>query len=81
MAVISAEVEHRLSTKSGSAGDTTTSTGPEALGKYISTTVVPAGLHGLFDVISPAEDAASDIEYRCVFIHHTNGTEIGRAHV
>ena len=44
-----------------------------SLGKYISTsTIADATLNALFDDISGAENAASTVDYRCVFIHNSN---------
>jgi len=44
-----------------------------SLGGYMSTTTFTSGsLHALFDQISSSEDAASDVEYRCIFIHNTS---------
>lgn len=74
MAIQASDIVFRLSTKSGSAGDTTSSTPAASLGKYASTTVMSAGANGLFDDISGAENAASTVDYRCVFVLNNHGS-------
>lgn len=55
------------------AGNTTAGTAATSLGDQISTTEMPdATLNALFDDVSGAENAASDVEYRCIFIHNSN---------
>jgi hypothetical protein len=45
------------------------------LGKYISTTsIVDATLHNLFDVVTGDENAALDVEYRCIFLLNNHAT-------
>jgi hypothetical protein len=57
------------------AGNTTTSTPGTSLGDQISTTAWPdATLNGLFDDISGAENAASTVDYRCIFVHNSNAS-------
>jgi hypothetical protein len=75
MAIADTDILLKLSTKSGSAGNSLTSTIAESLGKYISTTQVsgtPA--NNIFDDVSGAENQASDIEYRCIFVHNNHGS-------
>ena len=72
-AITAAEVLFKYSVKAGAAGNSTASTAGGALGKYISTTVWPGGaLNDLYDDVSGAENAASTVDYRCVFIHNSN---------
>lgn len=71
MAIVAGDVEFRYSTKVGSAGDSTASTGDGSLGKYMSTTVQGATL---FDDISAAENAASTVDYRCLFLLNKHAT-------
>lgn len=73
MAISASDLKIRYSVKTGSAGDSTSGTGAGSLGKYISTTDVPAGA-GLFDDVSGAENAASTVDYRCVFALNTHAT-------
>lgn len=75
MAITSSDILLKLAITSGSAGDSATQPDPNAsLGKYVSQTAMSAALHGLFDKITGAENAASDIEYRCVFVHNNHAT-------
>lgn len=57
-----------------SAGDTTASTGATSLGDQVSTTAMGTSLHSLFDVISGSANAASTVDYRCVFILNNHAT-------
>jgi hypothetical protein len=57
------------------AGNTTAGTPAGSLGDQISTTqITDNSLHNLFDVISGDENAASEAEYRCFFIHNSHAT-------
>lgn len=60
---------------SAAAGNTTAQADPNAsLGDQISTTQWTGGsVNDLFDDVSSAENAASDVEYRCIFVHNNNG--------
>lgn len=69
MTIIASDLVMRLSTTSGSAGDTTASTPAASLGKYVSSTAfVTATLANLFRQITAAEALAGITLYRCVFI-------------
>lgn len=75
MSIQETDILIKLSTKSGSAGNSLTSTPAASLGKYISTTeLVSASLHNLFDVVTGDENAASDVEYRCIFVLNNHAT-------
>lgn len=75
MAIAASDIKVKLSIKTGSAGNSLAQSDPDAsLGKYISTTEVGTSLHDLFDAVSGTENAASDVEYRCVFIHNDHGS-------
>jgi hypothetical protein len=72
-AITSAELLWKYSV-AAAAGDTTAGTAAGSLGDQISTTQIPdATLNAIFDDISGAENAASAVDYRCPFIHNTNG--------
>lgn len=64
----------RYTTTAGAAGDSTAGTAAASFGKYASTTVAAAGLNGLFDDISAAENTASVPEYRALAILNNNAT-------
>lgn len=76
MPIVSADILFKLSIKTGTAGNQNAQPNPnESLGKYISTTqIVDATLHNLFDVVTGDENAASDVEYRCYFVHNNHAT-------
>jgi hypothetical protein len=75
MAIVAGDILLKLSTKSGSAGNTLTSTPNASLGKYISTTQVSGtALNNLFDDVTGQENFDSDVEYRCVFVHNNHAT-------
>lgn len=76
-AIIAAEILWKRSV-TAAAGNTTAQPDPNAsLGDQISTTEWTGGsLNDLFDDVSAAENAASDVEYRCIFIHNNNGANV-----
>lgn len=76
MAITATDILFKLSIKTGTAGNQSAQGDVNAsLGKYISTTeVVDATLGNLFDDVSGDENAASDVEYRCIFVHNAHGT-------
>ena len=76
MAIASSDIKIKLSTKSGSAGNSLAQADVNAsIGKYISTTeVVTATNNNLFDNVTGAENAASAVEYRCIFVHNAHAT-------
>jgi len=76
MAILSTDIKFKLAITSGSAGNSAAQPDPNAsLGKYISTTVITDNtLNNLFDDISGDENAASTVDYRCVFIHNSHAS-------
>jgi hypothetical protein len=75
MAIVAGDILLKLSTKSGSAGNTLSSTPAASLGKYISTTAISGtALNNLFDDITGQENFDSDVEYRAVFVHNAHAT-------
>ncbi len=75
MAIVAADILFKFSEKTGVAGNSVAGTPGGSLGKYISTTqITDATLHNLFDVITGDENAAADVEYRCIFVHNAHGT-------
>lgn len=76
MSITTSDIQYRLSVKTGSAGNTTASTPVASLGKYIATTqITDNSLENLFDNVTGDENAASDVEYRCFFIHNASATD------
>lgn len=75
MPVATSDIDIRLSVTTG-AGDSTAQGNPNAsLGEFMSTTNMGTALHDLFDLVSGAEDVASDVEYRCIFVHNDHATD------
>lgn len=76
MAISDSDILFKLSIKTGSAGNSGAQSDVNAsLGKYISTTqVTDNSLNNLFDNISGTENAASTVDYRCIFIHNAHAT-------
>lgn len=73
-AITSGEILFKYSV-SAAAGNTTAGTAAGSLGDQISTTQIPdATLNALFDDITGAENAASTVDYRCIFIHNSNAS-------
>lgn len=75
MPIVAADVKLKYSVKTGAAGDSTAGTAAGSLGKYISTTeITDATLGNLFDNVTGTENAASEAEYRCFFVHNSHAT-------
>lgn len=75
MPIAAADVKLKFTTKAGAAGNANAGTADGSLGKYISTTeITDNNLHNLFDIVSAAENVASESEYRCIAIHNSHAT-------
>ena len=75
MAITATDILFKFSVKTGTAGNSTVGTADGSLGKYISTTqITDATLNNLFDNVTGDENAASDVEYRCIFVHNAHAT-------
>lgn len=76
MAITDTDILIKLTTLSGSAGNSQAQGNPNnSLGKYISTSQLSGtALNNLWDNISGDENAAEDEEYRCVAIHNNHGS-------
>lgn len=75
MPIVAGDILLKLSVKTGSAGNSTAGTPAGSLGKYISTTAISGvSLNNLFDDITGDENAASEAEYRCIFVHNSHAT-------
>jgi hypothetical protein len=74
MAIAASDIKIRLSVKTGSAGNSSTSSGPASLGKYISTTDVPTNTNQFFNQVSGTENAGSVTKYRCFFVYNSHAT-------
>lgn len=75
MAIASTDLLYKYSVTTGSAGNTTAGTPAGSNGKYISTTpIADATLDNLFDDVTGDENAASNVDYKCLFIHNNHGS-------
>jgi hypothetical protein len=75
MPIAASDILFKLSIKTGAKGNDAGSTPAGSLGKYISTTQITDNtLNNLFDDVSGDENAASDVEYRCIFVHNAHAT-------
>lgn len=74
MAITATDILYKFSV-AAAAGNTTAGTAATSLGDQISTTqITDATLDNLFDVITGDDNAASDVEYRCFFVHNNHGS-------
>lgn len=68
MPITAAEIQYRLSGGAANAD-------PNAsLGGAKSATALSSAQNGFFDIVSSAEAAAGDTEYRCFYVHNANAT-------
>ena len=76
MPIASSDILIKWSTTSGSAGNTTAAgAAGTSLGKYITTTqITDATLNNLFPDVTGDENAASNVDYQCVFVHNNHGS-------
>jgi hypothetical protein len=76
MALVANDILFKASIKTGVAGNAAAQPDVNAsLGKYISTSALSGtALNNLWDDVSGAENEASDVEYRCFFIHNNHGS-------
>lgn len=74
MAIASTDILYKFSV-GAAAGDTTAGTAAGSLGDQVSTTQITDNtLNNLFDDVSGDENAASDVEYRGIFVHNNHGS-------
>lgn len=75
MAIVTGDLLRKYSVLTGAAGNSTAGTANGSLGKYISTTAITdATANNLFDDVTGDENSASDVEYRCEFVHNNHGS-------
>lgn len=76
MAIVANDLEFRLSNPAASGGNQLGQADANAsLGGFVATTVWGGGVaHDLFDRVSGDENAASRVEYRCVFVLNKHAT-------
>jgi hypothetical protein len=77
-AIVASDIQFLLSAPSASAGNATAGTPGASWGKYVSNTLLSSTpLDNLFSDITGAENAASQVDYACVFI--LNNTASGNS--
>ena len=76
MAILTTDILYKGSTTSGSAGNTTANGGAGTnLGKYASSgTLTDATLDNVFADITGDQNAASQVDYQCIFVHNNHGS-------
>lgn len=74
MAIASTDILWKYSINTGPGNSTAQADPHDSLGGFMSSTQCGTALHQLFDVVTGDENAASDTEYRCVFVHNAHGT-------
>lgn len=76
MPIVTGDLLLKLSITTGVASNSNAQPNPNAsLGKYISTSVIQdAFINNLFDNISGDENAASAVDYRCIFLHNAHAS-------
>jgi len=74
--ILTADILFKLSITSGAAGNSLAQSNVSAsLGLYISTTqIVTATLNNLFSDVTGVANAASAVDYRCIFVHNSNSS-------
>lgn len=76
MAVEAGDIRIRLSTQSGTAGNSTASTPAASIGRYMSTTdLVDASVENLFTNITAAQAAVGRTVYRCIFAYNLHASQ------
>ncbi len=69
MTIVASDIQFRLSGGAANS-DPNASIG----GAKSSVQITDASLHNLFDIVSSAEGAAGDTEYRCFYVHNAHAT-------
>ena len=74
MPIVTGDILYKYSV-AAAAGNTTAGTAAGSLGDQISTTqIADATLNALFDDVTGDENAASEAEYRCIFVHNAHAS-------
>lgn len=75
MPIAASDIQLRLSTTAGAAGNSQAGTVGASLGKYVSTTAVANGsANGMFLSVTGSENAASQVDYACIFVLNNHAT-------
>lgn len=75
MPIQSTDLLYKYSVTTGAAGNTAAGTAAGSLGKYVSTTVLAdATINNLFPDVTGDENAAQNVDYKCIFVHNNHAT-------
>lgn len=76
MAITATDIRYRGSTTAGAAGNSTAYGGAgTSLGKYITNAdYTDASLNNIFDDVTGDQNAASQVDYQCVFVYNAHAT-------
>lgn len=75
MAIVDTDIKWKYSKNTGPGNSSAQADPNDSIGGFMSSTEWTGGtLHDLFDAITGDENVASDVEYRCVFVHNTHAT-------
>lgn len=74
MPIASTDILYRLSINTGPGNSTAQPNGNDSLGGFMSTTVAANTLHAWLDEVTGDENAAGDVEYRCIFAYNAHAT-------
>lgn len=78
MPIASTDLLFKLSINTGPGNSTAQSNVNDSIGGFMSSTqMADATINNLFDNISGDENAASTVDYRCIFIHNAHATLSG----
>jgi len=75
MPIQSSDIQYKYSVTTGTTGNTTVGTAAGSNGRFISTTqLTDAVLNNLFPDVTGDENAAQNLDYKCIFVHNAHPT-------
>jgi hypothetical protein len=75
MAIVTGDLLYKYSKNTGPGNSSAQADPNDSIGGFMSSSAWAGGtLHDLFDVVTGDENAASDVEYRCIFVHNNHAT-------
>lgn len=75
MVMAASDLQRKLSINTGPGNSTAQGNPNDSLGRFMSSTqLTDNSLHNLFDLTTGDENAASRVEYRCIFVHNVHAT-------
>lgn len=70
MSIVAANFSRRMS------GGTSNALGSASIGGAKSSEVMSATTNGLFDVVTASQATTGMVEYRCIYLHNANATDV-----